>query len=442
MSAKEKQQSIFPFSAIHGQEDLKLALMACAVDPSIGGVLVRGEKGTGKTTVVRALAQLLPPISVVPSCPYACDPDDPGTIHQSCADAIESGSVERERVPVRLVELPLNASEDRLAGSINLADTLRDGKRRFEPGLLATANRGILYIDEVNLLEDHLVDLVLDAAATGVNRVEREGFSETHPSRFLLVGTMNPEEGELRPQFLDRFSLALTVKGENSPADRKEIARRRLAFEADPTAFINSWKRETEDLRTEISRAREILKGVVIDDGAWDIITGLSSKAGVQGHRSDIVMAKTAAALSALAGKSSPGREEIERAARLTLLHRIAGALDDTPESAQKELEELLEDDELRGRQDGPGVPLDKPGKSAETGASTGPGAAPPGAAPPGAAPPEAAPSKASPEDELSPSASTAGAEDGLDMMEDYQVPGAAASGSILFNFGEKKKRP
>lgn len=396
MENNKARPTLFPFSAIYGQEELKLALLACAVDPSIGGVLIRGEKGTGKTTIVRALAQLLPSVDVVADCPYSCNPDESDTIHQSCRDAIRDGSVQRRTVPVPLVELPLNATEDRLAGTINLADSLRDGVRRFQPGLLAAANRGILYIDEVNLLEDHLVDLVLDAAATGVNRVEREGFSEVHPARFLLVGTMNPEEGELRPQFLDRFALSITVTGENSPGDRKEIARRRLAFEADRGAFFTAWDAESAKLQGQIISARKALSRVELDEEAWDIITTLSAKAGVQGHRSDIVMAKTAAALSALAAKVRPGPRELERAARLTLLHRIAGSLDDTPESVSRELEELLDDQLLGGRDEGPGLQEQK----------------------------------------------HVSAEGGLDMMEEYQVPGPAAAGSILFNFDEKKKLP
>lgn len=391
----------FPFSAIIGQERLKAALLACAVDPSIGGILVRGEKGTAKTTAVRALASLLPEIDVMEECPYSCDPRDGGTPHLECArkiaDAVSAGTLPPSHPrPVRMVELPLNATEDRLAGTIHLEETLKSGERRFEPGLLAAANRGILYIDEVNLLEDHLVDLVLDAAATGINRVAREGFDLEHPARFLLVGTMNPEEGELRPQFLDRFALSVTVTGEQDPGARKAIARRRLAFERGREAFASHWTEEEKRLRELVASARARLASVKLSDAAWDALVGYSLLARVQGHRSDIVMAKCSIALAALRGKEAVGPEELLEAARLALPHRIAGTIEETPETVMGRLEAILDGGEIE--------PAD--------GSSQGEGAA----------------------DEWF-------GED-AEAMEDFQVPGAAAAGSIVFDFLQKKNLP
>jgi magnesium chelatase subunit I len=385
----------YPFSAIIGQERLKAALLACAVDLSIGGILVRGEKGTAKTTAVRALTEVLPQIDVVEGCPYSCDPERGDTVHRECADVIGRGEkLISSRRPVRMVELPLNATEDRVAGSIHLEETLKSGERRFEPGLLAAANRGVLYIDEVNLLEDHLVDLVLDSAATGINRVAREGFYLEHPARFLLVGTMNPEEGELRPQFLDRFSLSVSVSGEDGPEARKAIARRRIAFEQDREAFVRRWKDEDESLRDLVEKARALLPEVVISDELWDLLVDFSSRAKVQGHRSDIVMAKTASALAALRGKREVGTEELHEAARLALPHRIAGAIDETPETVIGRLEEILEEGES-----GEGHSRDDGGDEGRSG-------------------------------------------DPMDYMEDFQVPGATAAGSLVFDFLQKKNSP
>jgi Mg-chelatase subunit ChlI len=401
----------YPFSAIIGQERLKAALLACAVDPSIGGILVRGEKGTAKTTAVRALAALLPEIAVMESCPFSCDPEDADTVHLECAGRISTAAAKGETPesqvrPVRMVELPLNATEDRLAGTIHIEDTLKYGERRFEPGLMAAANRGILYIDEVNLLEDHLVDLVLDAAATGVNRIAREGFDMEHPARFLLVGTMNPEEGELRPQFLDRFALSVAVSGEYDPDVRKAIAKRRLAFERDRGAFAGYWKEEEERLRELVRSARRRLPGVKISEAAWDALVAYSALAKVQGHRSDIVMAKCAAALAALRGKNAVGPEELQEAARLALPHRIAGTIDETPETVMGKLEAILE------------------GGAGEAAVDTAAGDMS---------------REFSGNDAEESSGVSQWYDDSPDALEEFQVPGAAAAGSIVFDFLQKK---
>nr|MBA3795162.1 ATP-binding protein [Rubrobacter sp.] len=243
----------YPLSAIVGQEDLKLALLLNAVSPEVGGVLVRGEKGTAKSTAVRALAKLLPPIEVIPGCPYSCDPRAP---NPECPAGPHPVDAATETRPVRLVELPVGASTDRLAGTLDIEKALAEGRKAFEPGLLAAAHRGILYVDEVNLLSDHLVDLLLDVAAMGTNHVEREGVSVRHPSRFILVGTMNPEEGELRPQLLDRFGITVEVAGSPDPAERVEVVRRRLHYEADPMEFAAKWSGADADLASSVEAAR------------------------------------------------------------------------------------------------------------------------------------------------------------------------------------------
>ena len=235
------ERYVYPFSAIVGQEKMKLALILNAIHPAIGGVLIRGEKGTGKSTAVRALARLLPELNVVADCIYRCDPDAPESMCPDCRDRLARGDVlPRARRRMRVVELPINASEDRVVGAIDIEAAIKSGERRFEPGVLAEANRNILYVDEVNLLDDHLVDVLLDAAAMGVNVVEREGISIWHPARFILVGTMNPEEGDLRPQLLDRFGLAVDVEGIKDISQRVEIVQRREEWDADPAGLPNA----------------------------------------------------------------------------------------------------------------------------------------------------------------------------------------------------------
>jgi magnesium chelatase subunit D len=309
----------YPFSAIVGQEDLKLALLLNAVSPEVGGVLVRGEKGTAKSTAVRALASLLPPIKDVSGCPYSCDPEDP---NPECPAGPHPDDAPWEWRPVRLVELPVGASTDRLTGTLDIERALAGGEKAFEPGLLAAAHRGILYVDEVNLLSDHLVDLLLDVAAMGVNYVEREGVSVRHPSRFILVGTMNPEEGELRPQLLDRFGVTVEVSSSLDAAERVEVIRRRLHYEADPEGFAGKWIDDEGELARGVQEARERLPAMHHSEETLHTIASLCTQLGVDGLRGDIATAKAARALAAWEGRSTVATNDVRRAALLALSHR------------------------------------------------------------------------------------------------------------------------
>jgi magnesium chelatase subunit D len=328
----------YPFAGIVGMADLKLALLLNAVSPAIGGVLVRGEKGTAKSTMVRGLAELLPPVPVVPGCPYSCDPAAPDP---ACPAGPHPGA-DAELRPVTLAELPVGATEDRLTGSLDIERVLTAGTTAFQPGLLAAAHRGVLYVDEVNLLHDHLVDLLLDAAALGVNYVEREGVSVRHPSRFLLVGTMNPEEGELRPQLLDRFGLTVQVTASQDPAERAEVVRRRLAFEADPAGFITRFGEDTAALAGQVAAARDRLPGVDLPDAALRQICAVCGAFGVDGMRADLVTARTAIALAAWHGRDVVTEEDIRTAARLALPHRRRRDPFDAPGLDEQALEEAL----------------------------------------------------------------------------------------------------
>jgi magnesium chelatase subunit D len=331
----------YPFSAVAGLEDLKLALLINAVSPSVGGVLVRGEKGTAKSTIVRALAGLLPEVTVVPDCRFSCDPGSPDP---ECPDgphgAIDVAEIVR---PARLVELPVGASEDRLVGSLDIEKALTDGVRAYQPGLLAGAHRGVLYVDEVNLLHDHLVDLLLDAAAMGQSYVEREGVSVRHASRFLLVGTMNPEEGELRPQLLDRFGLTAEVAATRDPEERAEVVRRRLAYEADPAAFAADWARADTELAWRITQARERLPKVFLSDDALRQITAVCAEFEVDGLRADLVMARAAIALAAWHDRDSVTPADVRVAARLALPHRRRRDPFDAPGLDEEQLDDVLE---------------------------------------------------------------------------------------------------
>ena len=314
----------FPFSAIVAQDEMKLAILAVAIDPSIGGVLVFGDRGTGKSTAVRALAALLPPIQVVKGCAYGCDPAGTGGCCEQCAEQAVAGAKRTSQaVPVPVVDLPLGATEDRVVGALDLERALSQGVKAFEPGLLARANRGFLYIDEVNLLEDHLVDLLIDVAASGENVVEREGLSVRHPARFVLVGSGNPEEGELRPQLLDRFGLSVEVKTPTDLKDRVEVVRRREAFERDPQAFTAQWLKQDERLRKQLVRARKKLPQVEVPDTVREQSARLCMALGTDGLRGDLTLVRAARALAALDGDDAVDTGHLRRVAGPALRHRL-----------------------------------------------------------------------------------------------------------------------
>ncbi|CAL9404808.1 putative cobaltochelatase [Streptomyces sp. enrichment culture] len=368
----------FPFTAVVGQDDLRLALLLNAVSPAVGGVLVRGEKGTAKSTAVRALSALLPEVPVVAGCRFSCDPAKPDP---ACPDGPHEPGDGTER-PARMVELPVGASEDRLVGALDIERALAEGVKAFEPGLLADAHRGILYVDEVNLLHDHLVDLLLDAAAMGASYVEREGVSVRHAARFLLVGTMNPEEGELRPQLLDRFGLTVEVAASREPEQRVEVVRRRLAYDDDPVAFAARWADEEAAVRQRIVAARELLPQVRLGDGALRQIAATCAAFEVDGMRADIVMARTATALAAWAGRSEVLAEDVRQAALLALPHRRRRNPFDAPGLDEDKLDRTLEEFSGESPEDDPdpdgpgggpggggGQPDDGPAQGGDTGA-------------------------------------------------------------------------
>ncbi|MGW3229163.1 putative cobaltochelatase [Kitasatospora sp. NPDC001095] len=345
----------YPFTAIVGMADLRLGLLLNAVSPAVGGVLVRGEKGTAKSTMVRALAGLLPSIATVDDCRFACDPAAPDP---QCPDGPHATPSASER-PSQLVELPVGVTEDRIVGSLDLERALAEGVKAYEPGLLARAHRGVLYIDEVNLLQDHVVDLLLDAAAMGRSYVEREGVSVRHAARFLLVGTMNPEEGELRPQLLDRFGLTVEIAATRDPVERAEVVRRRLAYDADPAGFAARFAEEERALAERITTARELLPTVELTDVALRQITAVCAAFEVDGLRADIVMARTAVALAAWDGRTEVLEEDVRRAARLALPHRRRRNPFDAPGLDEEQLDRTLEE---HARQDDPEPEGDGPG--------------------------------------------------------------------------------
>ncbi|MFD4756265.1 putative cobaltochelatase [Streptomyces sp. NPDC058426] len=347
----------YPFTALVGQDDLRLALLLNAVSARVGGVLVRGEKGTAKSTAVRALTALLPEADVVAGCRFSCDPAAPDP---RCPDGPHAPAQAESRRPARMVELPVGASEDRLVGALDIERALSEGVKAFEPGLLAAAHRGILYVDEVNLLGDHLVDLLLDAAAMGVSSVEREGVSVRHAARFLLVGTMNPEEGELRPQLLDRFGLTVEVAASRETDERVEVVRRRMAYEDDPAAFAARFAGDEAALRSRIADARALLPRVVLGDTALRQIAATCAAFEVDGMRADLVMARTATALAAWAGRESVLAEDVRQAALLALPHRGRRNPFDAPGLDEDKLDEVL--DENAGPEEEPGVPGDGDG--------------------------------------------------------------------------------
>ena len=336
---------IFPFTAIVGQEPMKRGLILNAINPLIGGVLIRGERGTAKSTAARALATLLPDIEVVADCPFSCDPHWPEAMCDSCAERYGGGEkLPVASRPIRIIDLPVSATEDRVVGTLDIENAIKTGRKRFEPGVLATANRGMLYVDEVNLLDDHVVDVLLDSAAMGVNVVEREGISFSHPAQFILVGTMNPEEGELRPQLLDRFGLCVVISGISEPGARKEILIRRIQYERDPVGFYRAWQQEEQRLAQQITRARDLLNRVSYTDDELSAIAQLSAELGVDGHRGDIVILKASVAHAAFEGRDRITQRDILLAAELALPHRLKKQ---PLQQSEARLEQLRE--QLRG---------------------------------------------------------------------------------------------
>jgi magnesium chelatase subunit I len=315
---------VFPFTAIVGQDEMKRALLLCAVDPRIGGVLVLGDRGTGKSTAVRALAALLPPMNAVVGCPYGCDPKTSNPCeHCRAQRSGGNGLLKSAKIPVPVVDLPLGATEDRVVGALDLERALTKGEKAFEPGLLGRANRGFLYIDEVNLLEDHLVDVLLDVAASGENVVEREGISVRHPARFVLIGSGNPEEGELRPQLLDRFGLSVEVRTPTELKSRVEVVRRRDAFERDPAGFVEQWRKADAKVRRQIDAGRNQLESVQVPDTALEQGAKLCIALGTDGLRGELTLLRTARALAAFEGASQVEDSHLKRIAVSALRHRL-----------------------------------------------------------------------------------------------------------------------
>jgi Mg-chelatase subunit ChlI len=337
--------AIFPFTSIVGQERMKRALILNAVDTRIGGVLIRGERGTAKSTAARSLAALLPHVKVVQDCRFGCDPDKPATW---CTECKERAKISTKDLPVServipFINLPVSATEDRVVGTLDIEKAIQKGERHFEPGVLASANRGLLYIDEVNLLDDHVVDILLDSAAMGVNTVEREGISFAHPARFILVGTMNPEEGDLRPQLLDRFALAVDIVGIRDARDRAMIMERNLAFERDAEVFRKQWLPKEQELSNQIARGRELVDKVTHSSRDLLSIAALTSSLNVDGHRADLVILKAARAEAAFEGRTQINDHDIALAAELALPHRIKRTPFQQAEMTTEQLQERIE---------------------------------------------------------------------------------------------------
>lgn len=335
---------IYPFTAIVGQERMKRALILNAVEPRIGGVLIRGERGTAKSTAARALAALLPKVNVVKDCRFGCDPQNPNAWCTECRErAAASKDLPFEAKSTPFVNLPVSATEDRVVGTLDIEKAIQKGERHFEPGVLASANRGLLYIDEVNLLDDHVVDLLLDSAAMGVNMVEREGISFSHPARFILVGTMNPEEGDLRPQLLDRFAFSVEIVGIRDARERVLIMERNIAFEADPDAFRHDFMLKEEELSHQIEQARKLIGKVTHTKRDLLSIAALTASLNVDGHRADLVILKAARAQAAFEGRTSVSDHDIALAAELTLPHRIKRGPFHQAEITATQLQERIE---------------------------------------------------------------------------------------------------
>jgi Mg-chelatase subunit ChlI len=336
--------TIYPFTAVVGQERMRRALVLNAVDPRIGGVLIRGERGTAKSTAARALAALLPNVKVVDECRFGCDPEKPGTWCTECRERSKNGEKLKSITRTTpFVNLPVSATEDRVVGTLDIEKAIQKGVRAFEPGVLAAANRGLLYIDEVNLLDDHVVDVLLDAAAMGVNIVEREGISFSHPARFILVGTMNPEEGDLRPQLLDRFALSVEIRGIRDARERVAIMERNISFEMDPVDFRKGFQINEDELSLQIENGRKLVDQVTYTRQNLLSIAALTSSLNVDGHRSDLVILKTARAQAAFDGRTSITDRDIALAAELALPHRLKSSPFQREEMGMEELQERIE---------------------------------------------------------------------------------------------------
>lgn len=364
-SGKLKPMHIYPFTAIVGQERMCRALLLNAVNARIGGVLIRGERGTAKSTAARALAALLPKVEVVSDCRFGCDPESPTTWCTECRERHRRG----EDLPVTtrttaFINLPVSATEDRVVGTLDIEKAIQKGERHFEPGVLAAANRGLLYIDEVNLLDDHVVDVLLDSAAMGMNIVEREGISFTHPARFILVGTMNPEEGELRPQLLDRFALSVEIRGIHDARQRVLIMERNLAFEANPDGFFEEWAPKEQELSRQIEHARQLVEKVTYTRRDLLVIADLTASLNVEGHRADLVILKAARAQAAFEGRVAISDHDIALASELALPHRIKRGPFQQTEITTQQLQEHISQMQGQAASAGESEPAEE--KSAE----------------------------------------------------------------------------
>lgn len=355
--SENHERLLYPFSAIVGQDLMKRALLLNAVNPSIGGVLIKGEKGTAKSTSVRSLASLLPEQEFVVGCEYGCAPDDVSSMCQKCRGSEKVETVKRRML---VVELPVSATEDKVVGTLDISEAIKHGEKKFEPGILAEAHRNILYVDEVNLLNDHIVDVLLDAAAMGVNIIEREGISYAHPSKFILIGTMNPEEGDLRPQLLDRFGLCVNVAGITDPDTRMEVVKRRMEFEKDPARFARKWKKADDAIARRIVAAKRLLPKVTISERLTRMIIDICIDLGIDGHRGDINMMKTSATIAAYEGRKEISEKDIEEAAKLVLAHRMKRLPFDDDAGAESRIDDAIEKAEKeRDRRESEGDPPD-----------------------------------------------------------------------------------
>ncbi len=358
------ERVVLPFAALVGQEKLKKALVLNAINPRLCGALVRGEKGTAKSTAVRSLAELLPEIEVV-KCSFHCSPNDPSLQCDTCNNKYEQGEkLPTEKRKMRVIDLPLGATEDRVVGTLDIEKALREGIRALQPGILAEVNQGILYIDEVNLLDDHLVDVLLDSAAMGVNTIEREGVSLSHPSRFILVGTMNPEEGDLRPQLLDRFGLAVDVFGIKDVQERVAVIKVVEEFERDPIGFCRRFENEQKELRERILKARDLLRDVVISDELLLNIAEICTNLAVDGHRADFLIARTAKTIAAFHQRTEVMADDVKEAAELVLPHRMKRKPFEQPKPFQEEIEKVMQQEKNRGQDDRPSASESEPSDS------------------------------------------------------------------------------